>query len=290
MPLLTAPLESVDAYVAAFSGQTLPVLRATARSLTTLSAERDRVNGKQLSALVLSDPLLTLKLLSHLETNRRHSQNHDITTIDRAIMMMGVEPFLNTFADLPTVEDALAGQPKALLGVVQLIARTRRAAQIARDWAILRHDLDVEEITVAALLGEATEIVCWLFAPDLTQRVYELQRADRSLRGAAAQARVFGASAHDIQLALVRAWHLPRLLIALLDDRELANPRVRNITLAADLARHSTRGWDNPALPDDLMAAEDLLHIGRRQLLQRLGVPAEDQARFLPPGPGPDAA
>lgn len=283
MTLITQPLESVDAYVAFFSQQTLPVLRHTARALDALREKQDQVSGKQIAAVVLSDPLLTLKLLSHLETHRRRSQNHDITTIDRAIMMMGLTPFFRTFDKLPTVEDALAHHPRAILGVVQVIARTRRAAHVARDWAIVRHDLDVDEITVAALLREATEIVCWIYAPALTARVYELQRANRQIRSAAAQEQVFGASAGDIQLALVQAWHLPALLVSLLDDRESGNPRVRNITLAADLARHSAKGWDNPALPDDLAAAESLLHIGRPQLLNRLGVPPEAQAPFLPP-------
>lgn len=283
MPFLTHPLDAVDAYVAFFSGQPLPVLKHTARALEALRDQQDQVNGKQLAGIVLSDPLLTLKLLSHLESHRRGSQNHDITTIDRAIMMMGVTPFFATFSDLTTVEDTLAGHPKALLGAIQVIARTRRAAHIARDWAIVRHDLDVEEITVAALLREATEIVCWIFAPDLTHQVYELQRHHRELRSKTAQQQVFGASASDIQLALIRAWHLPRLLITLLDDQEFNNPRVRNITLAANLARHSAGGWDNPALPDDLSAAEALLHIGRPQLLHRLGVPTEAQGRFLPP-------
>jgi HD-like signal output (HDOD) protein len=290
MPLLAHPLQSVDAYVAFFSTQPLPVLRHTVRALAALEGEHERVTGKQLAGIVLSDPLLTLKLLSHLEIHRPKSQNHDITTIDRAIMMLGVEPFFRTFADLPTVEDHLAGHPRALLGLIQLVARARRAAHIARDWAIVRHDLDVEEITVAALLGEATDIVCWLFAPELTGRVYALQRADRSLRSTVAQEQVFGVTAHAIQLALIRAWHLPRLLIDLLDDRQLGNPRVRNITLAADLARHLARGWDNPALPDDLAAAETLLPISRRQILHRLGMPAEFQARHLPPDDPADAA
>src|SRR6185369_4048895 len=42
MPFLTAPLESVDAYVAHFSSQALPVLRTTVRTLETLRADRDR--------------------------------------------------------------------------------------------------------------------------------------------------------------------------------------------------------------------------------------------------------
>lgn len=282
MPLLSHPLESVDAYVAFFSGQALPVLRHTARALAGLAQDQDRVNAKQLAGVVLNDPLLTLRVLSHQEVHRRQSQNHDITTIDRAIMMMGVVPFFRTFAELPTVEDALAGHPRALLGVIQMIARTRRAAHIARDWAIIRHDLDVDEITVAALLHESAEIVAWVFAPELTSRVHELQRTRPGLRSALAQQEVFGVSTRDLQLALIRAWHLPRLLTALVDDSESDSPRVRNITLAADLARHSATGWQDPALPDDLSAAEALLPINRRQIVSRLGVPAAQQPALLP--------
>lgn len=283
MALIDAPLNSVDAYVDFLSAQNVPVLRRTVREFDALVAEQDSVSGKRVAAVVLADPLMTMKLLTTLQANRPAKQNHDITTIDRAIMMMGITPFFNTFSAMPTVEDTLAGHSNALIGVLKVIGRARRAAHYARDWAILRHDLDVDEVTVAALLLEAVEIMCWTFAPTLTLRVHEMQCANRWLRSAEAQRKVFGVTAQEIQVALVRAWKLPQLLVALMDDANADNPRVRNVQLAADFARHLEFGWDNDALPDDIAEIEKLVHLNREPLLARLGTPVEELYRFFPP-------
>lgn len=283
MPLIESPLPSVDAYVTFLSAQDMPVLRRTVRQFASLAATPEALSGKQLAGQVLADPLMTMKLLTLLQARRGPKQNHDITTIDRAIMMMGVTPFFDTFAHMRTVEDRLADHPQALLGVLKVIGRARRAAHFARDWAILRHDLDVDEITVAALLIDAVEIMCWTFAPALTLRVYEMQRGNRWLRRAEAQRRVFGVSAQEIQEGLVATWKLPELLVTLMDPEQAANPRVRNVLLAADFARHLESGWDNDALPDDVAELAGLVHMQPQQLLPRLGVPAEELHRFFPP-------
>ena len=291
MSLLQHPLPSVQAYVQAFSEAPLPVLRHTVRAFNTLRESGENVGSRHLAGIIVSDPLMTMRLLTHLERHRRQSQNHDITTIERAVLMMGVEPFFAAFADLPTVEDALAAHPRALIGVLKVIARARRAADYARDFAVVRRDIDPQEITVATLLHEATEIVCWIVAPQLTLQVFERQRDNPRLRSADAQRAVFGASAAELQLALIRAWHLPELLVTLLDDSQQDNPRVRTIQLAADFARHLAHGWEDPALPDDLAALEALLHLSREPLLHRLGVPEDMRARFLsPPAAEPAAA
>jgi HD-like signal output (HDOD) protein len=283
MSQLVSPLPTVDDYVAHFSHQPLPVLRRTVRELDALRADMDRVGGRQIAAVVLSDPLMTMRLLTHLETHRRQSQNHDITTIERAVMMLGVDPFFRLFDQLPTVEDALKASPQALLKVLRVIARARRAADLAREFAIARHDLDVQEITVAAALHEATEIVCWIFAPTLTERVYALQLADRTLRSGDAQRQVFGVTAAEIQLELIRAWRLPALLVQLLDPSLKDDPRVRTVMLATRTARHLARGWDDAGLPDDLADLEALLRVPRESLLARLGAPEEARARLLTP-------
>ena len=283
MPRIQHPLESLDAYVACFSQETIPVLRRTARELAALREKEDSVGGKQITAVVLSDPLMTLRLLSHMEKNRRQSQNHDITTIDRAVMMIGISPFFRIFDDMPTLEDQLADTPTALVGSLRVIARARRAAHYARDWAILRHDLDVEEITVAALLHDTADILCWAFAPQLTQQVYDRQRADHTLRSATAQQEVFGFTAGDIQLAVAQAWHLPGLLVSLMNSANTDNPRMRTVALATALARHNARGWTNPAIPDDLDAIARLLRINREQLIKHLAIPLEEADRLLPP-------
>lgn len=282
MTFIDTPLASADAYVDFLSTQDVPVLHRTVREFAMLAA-RDAVGGKHVAAVVMADPLMTMKVLTTLQARRGAKQNHDITTIDRAIMMMGVTPFFETFSGLATVEERLAGHPQALVGVLKTIGRARRAAHLARDWAILRHDLDVDEITIAALLMDAVEIMCWTFAPAMTLRVFEMQRANRWLRRAEAQRAVFGATAQEMQEGLVRAWNLPELLITLMDTGQADHPRVRNVLLANDVARHLQSGWDNDALPDDIAELSKLVHLSPELLLARLGAPAEELHRFFPP-------
>ena len=290
MAMITDPLESLDSYLAFFDQQALPALRHTVRELQAMRDKEDEINGRSVAALVLSDPLMTLKVLIHIETHRRARQNHDITTIERAIMMMGISPFLREFSEVPTIEEQLVDYPKALVGVLRVISRARRASRYARDWAVLRHDLDVDEITVAALLFEATEILCWLFAPGLTQNVYAMQRAEPGLRSSTAQRMVFNVSAKELQLALVHHWHLPELLVSMMNVKYIDNPRVRTVQLASNLARHSAHGWDDAAIPDDLSAIESLLRIGREHLLTRVGAPHEAVERLLAAGGRADGA
>ncbi len=290
MALINQAFDTLDAYVAFFGNEPIPVLKHTVKELQTMREQEESINGRTVAALVLSDPMMTLKVLVHIEAYRKARQNHDITTIERAIMMMGISPFLREFSDLPTVESQIEAHPRALVGVLKVIGRARRAARYARDWAILRHDLDVDEITVAALLLEVTDILCWSFAPSLTLQVYESQRLNRSLRSSSAQRAVFNFSARELQLALVRQWHLPELLISMMDERQIQNPRVRTVQLANSLARHTAQGWDNAAIPDDLAAIEALLHIGRESLLHRLSVPHEAMEPLLQAGGRPEGA
>lgn len=268
-----------DAWVLFYSQAELPVLRHTMNALNGLRENAENVNGRVLSSVILQDPLMTLRVLAYLEKHRGKSQNTDITTIERALIMIGVTPFFSAFENLPLVEDQLKEHPKALLGLLNVIARARKAAHWAREWARLRHDLDVDEITVAALLDEVAELLMWCFAPKLALRVRDLQVQNRSRRSTAAQDEVYGISLHDLKLSLVQAWHLPQLLATLIDENHATHPRVLNVALAVDLARHSANGWDDAALPDDFRAIENLLRISHSSLLNKLGLDAADMAQ-----------
>lgn len=271
--MITQPLEDIEAWVKYLGQADLPVLRQTRKALADLSADQDNIAERELVATVLHDPLMTLKVLAYIEAHRRRSQTADITTIGRALMMLGISPFFRAFADLPEVEERLHERPQALLGLLKVVARSRKAAHYARDWAILRHDLDVDEITVAALLHDSAEMVLWCFAPDLLAQIRCLQQQDRSLRSRDAQRQVLGVTGRELQLALCRAWHLPQLLQSLMDDRNDSHPRMRNVALAVNLARHAANGWDDPALPDDYREIGALLHQSPEAVMQRVGAP-----------------
>ena len=271
--MINTPFPDLDSWVMYFRGADIPVLRHTVSELDKLRDKAESVNARTLSSIILGDPLMALRLIAHIERNRRRSQTTDITTIERALMMMGVVPFFEHFSNIPLVEDQLKEHPKALLGLIKVIQRSRQAAHYARDWGLMRKDLDVDEITLAALLHDTAELLMWSFAPALALEVRAQQAADRALRSHTAQNQVYGISLHDLQIDLARAWHLPSLLVEMMNHKDGAeSARERNVRLAVDLARHSANGWDDAALPDDYKAICELLHINPETLYRKLDI------------------
>jgi HD-like signal output (HDOD) protein len=280
----------------------LPVLAHTVSELQNLQKDDDRATPKNVSKAVMHDPMMTVRVLQYLQCHRSVRRSTEITTIAHALMMLGLSPFFEHFGVQAAIEDNLAEDPAALRGTRAVISRARHAALYAYDWANLRHDIDPEEVMVAALLHDMAEILLWCFAPSLALEIAARQQQDRTLRSDKAQLGVLGFRLIDLQLAMVKAWHLPYLLRELIDERYAHSPRVTNVTVAAAVARHSAHGWDDAALPDDYTAIGRLLGLNSAEAYKRvvnvtLRAAADDEwygvpspAALLPaPEPAPDA-
>lgn len=271
--MIEHPLPDIDSWVLFFSNNSLPVLRITKRRIDEMRADLDGVDARELARVILQDPIMTVRVLAYTQPIRGRSLQHDITTIASAVLMAGIEPFFNRFSELLTIEDQLRGaDPHALLGILQIIRRAQRAADYAQEWAIWRHDINMEEVRIAALLHDLAEILVWCSAPKLGLDILARQKAQPGLRSAEAQNQVLGLSFQDIQIELCRVWHLPELLQRLIDDDNSEQPRVQNVTLAVRLARHSAHGWEDAALPDDYKDIGRLLNITPEAVRQRLGL------------------
>lgn len=271
--MITTPFSDLASWVSYFRSADIPVLKHTVTELDKLRDQADSVNARAISSIVMSDPLMALRLLAFVESQRKQRQVTDITTIERVILMIGMGPFFKEFEGIPYIEDQLSSNPKSLLALLKIIQRNRKAAYWAREWALMRKDLDVEEIMLAALLHDASELMVWAFAPELAQQVKALQTADKQIRSKSAQMQILGITYHDLQIGISKALHLPELLTDLMNhsDGENSN-RELNVKLAADLARHSANGWDDAALPDDYAAICKLLRINNETLYQKLGI------------------
>lgn len=257
-------------WIQALGAVEIPVLRRTVDELSRLREHEDRLVARDISRVLLHDPMFTLRLLRFLPTQRKPGRPTEITTVEHALMMLGVSPFFEHFGDLPAVESALAGQPLALDGLMRVINRARHAALYAGDWAGVRHDVESDEVVIAALLHDLAEMLLWCFAPELALRIEALLRQDRSLRSSVAQTAVLGFALNDLQLALIAEWRLPALLQSLIDAAHSRRPRAINVLLAVDLARHSAKGWDDPALADDYAAIEKFLNLPQQEVLARI--------------------
>jgi HD-like signal output (HDOD) protein len=262
----------IDGWVQFLSESAIPVMRQTVRSVASARENIDKINARDISTFIVHDPLMTLRVLEYIRPfhGTRHLQ--EITTVGHAILMLGVNPFFKHFEQLTVIEDVLKTHPQAQLRLLQVIKRAQRASRYAYNWGTWRYDRNTEEIMIAALLRDVAEILLTCFAPQESVQIQALQKANPQLRSALAQQHVLGFRIVELQKALCVHWKLPELLLHLMDEELVDEPRVKTVKLAVDLARHSANGWDDAALPDDYTAIENLLKITHDDLMVRLGL------------------
>lgn len=301
VPLRVRPLADAAGWAAWLRDIDIPVQADTAAAIEAMRAHEDAVDANSLGELIATDPLMTLKLLVHACKHRPASVVTDPATVIGELVMMGIAPFFQVFGPQPCIEDrlpvatgtgtctGLAGlfgdgngddhdgddddNGGALAGLRRVLNRARRAAAFALAFAVRRDDHHAAAIHQAALLHDFAELLLWCHAPLLAQRIAELQRVDPGLRSDTVQRVVLNAELPDIQRALTRAWHLPETLTRATADagRLVAErPGGRTVALAVRLAGHTSRGWDDPAVPDDVS-----------DIAQLLGLPADDTLGWL---------
>lgn len=257
---LNAALPHIGAWTQYFMKAEIPVLASTAQRLETLRAMEDDVDANMLTPMIQADPLMTLKLLAKVASLRRPGSSTETESISTALVMMGIGPFFRHFGPQCTVEDWLATQPKALLGLQELLYRAERAGQFALGFAVHRGDTDAAIIHQAAFLNDFASMLVWLHAPALSVTIQEAQAADSTLRSSTIQRVVLGVEIDDLRHALMKLWHLPELLVNISDQRHAERTNVQCVVLGVRLARHTAQGWDNAALPDDIEDIARLLN------------------------------
>jgi HD-like signal output (HDOD) protein len=250
------------------------VLKQTARDLAVLHEDQNKLSARGVAQAISVDPIMTVKLLRYLQQHKHRSQTSEVALVEQALIMLGVEAFFNKIPAKPTVQDMLTGQMDALVHLLHRVHRAHRASAYAYDWAVRLSDLHYEDIRIAALLHDLAEMLMWCFAPQDMLKIRTIQFRDKSLRSKAVQEQVLGFALADLQKALVEKWDLPELLLILMDDANAQKQRVKNVTLAVNLARHSSNGWDDAALPDDYKDIGELLRIPPEQVMIMVGADA----------------
>jgi HD-like signal output (HDOD) protein len=253
--------KSMAGWLAFFGQADIPVLKHTARDLQRLRDDDALCDARNIANVITDDPLMTVKLLRYMQTHKHRVQQHELVDVKQMLLMMGLETFFREVPATPIAEDILNDHLDALVQLLQTVRRARRSSSYAFDWSLRLHDMHAEEVLVSTLLFHVSEMLMWCFNPVQMLEIQKLQQADHSLRSADAQKQVLGFSGAELQRQLVREWHMPELLQNLVDPAHSRTQRVRNVTLAVNLARHSAKDWDNAALPDDYREIAALLRM-----------------------------
>jgi HD-like signal output (HDOD) protein len=258
---LLEPLPCLADWVAHFCATEIVVLRQTADALEALRNNEDQTDANSIGELIAGDPLMTLKVLAYVSGHRGHRVITPPETVTSALVMLGITPFFRAFESQPSVEERLSSAPQALRGFQRVLQRAHRGADFALAFAVHRTDPSAAALHAAALLHEFAELLLWCHAPLLALRVERAQEEDPALRSSVAQHHILSITLADLQCALVREWKLPALLC---DDGCGPSPNRtggRIVALAARLARHTTQGWANAALADDIAEIAGLLNL-----------------------------
>ena len=215
---MTTLPSTIHEWVTFLETQDVPVLRRTFLELEKLRPSAERISASKLAVIILRDPLMTLKLLRLANSSRRGRLSNEITSVEHAIMMLGVVPLFKHFSSLVVLEDMLAQQEQALHSVRQVFSRALHAAYQARQWALQHQDIRVEEVYISALLHDMTNMMLWIYAPQRAQEIRATVRRERLYYGLAHE-KVMGFSVADFRTALAAAWRFPDMLAELVDCR-----------------------------------------------------------------------
>ena len=240
-------------WAAYFEHQALPVLARSKRLLTDLEAGAgELLSPKDLSDIVLQDPMLCLLILREAERRKSSRLGRETTTALAAILQLGVSQFKRLLMASPEVDESNAG-------LLRVEMRASLASHIARAWSTGRMDVSPDEVAVAALLGGTGDLLLWAYAPELPVRAEDELRSGRATRSAQAQSQACGFTFKDLTLQCAERWRLPALLIQLLRGSESLRARLTRI--CSNTARHVLD--DSPsatlALASDLLEAAELI-------------------------------
>ncbi|SET19518.1 HD-like signal output (HDOD) domain, no enzymatic activity [Nitrosomonas marina] len=246
----------------------IPVLKQTARKLSAVIENVDRLSARNIAQIIKNDPLMVVKLMRYFQLHRGRSQIHEIMEVEQTLLMLGLENTLKIASAKPYVEDLLGTDHReALVCLLKVTQRNRMASAYAYDWAVRLQDLHYEEIRIAALMYDIAEILMWCYAPKAMLKIKHLQTKNKAVRSRQIQEKLLGFSLHALQFALITRWKLPGLLRTLMDDNCHDQQRVKNVLLAVNLARHAANGWDDAALPKDYEQIGQLLHLDPEEVI-----------------------
>ena len=241
----------VNQWTAWLKDKDIPILPGSQDALENLSGEEaGQVSPRELTTVLMADPLFALRLLRLAEQIRSHHLDHDTTTMLATILQIGVRRLTETAM---AAELADISRP----GFVECVTRATLATRIAYQWAAHHADVSPDEVAFAALLSETGELLLWAFVPELPEAALEALHLGQATRNAEAQEMTAGFSFRTLTLTLTEAWHLPSLITQLIKGSDTLRANIARI--AIDTARHLHADHRNPAIPDDIRAIHEIL-------------------------------
>src|SRR5690606_23021492 len=108
--------------------------RQTARELAELRWRQEETGARDITRVVINDPLMTFKVLTYANNHRGRHQLQDLVQVEQAIIMMGNSTFFAQIPAVPHVEEVLKHHGASLVDLLKLMVRAHRAGYFAAEF------------------------------------------------------------------------------------------------------------------------------------------------------------
>jgi HD-like signal output (HDOD) protein len=272
--------DGLAAWVHKLAESGMPVFAHTARDISRISASEDS-SAAELARVVLQDAAMTAKLLRVANSPVFNPMGRSISTVSRAVVVLGFQEVRSICLSIAVVESVLKGKQKQR--VIEEMARSFHAAVQARSFARQRKDQSAEEIFIATLLYHLGDMAFWAFAGESAQRLDSAMQQNPERNSDSVQREVLGFPLRELTLGLCREWGLGELLEQSLSGKSDENPRVGNVVLGHELALAAEKGWHAPGVRRLLDRLAETLYLPVEEvtrLVQKNAEEAADTASF----------
>lgn len=266
----------LSAWLARIRDAELPIFGATAERIRELS-ESEKAAVSDLAEAILRDQGMTAKLLRIANSVIFNASGAPITTVSRAIVMLGFDMVREIALTVAFVDGFLRGGMRER--VEREMARAFHAAVQARWLALRRHDAQPEEVFIAALLYRFGELAFWCVAGESGEALDAALRRD-PLHAAEIEQSQLGFRLHQLTPALTRDWRVSPLLQSVLRGGYARRSREQAVVIAFGLAEGAERGWDSEQAQSRLRQAADYLQLPLGEVAGPLMQNAAEAAAF----------
>lgn len=248
-------------WVTRLSKEELPMFAHTARKIAALSDSAETPISEMTQA-ILNDGALTARLLRMANTAYYNPSAQAITTVSRAIVVLGFNVVKNIALSIKIIDTVLEGisHERALEELVRAFHAAFQAKQIlsatfsdSAQKKTTGESLEAEEVFIAAMIHRLGPLTFWCFPYGCDEALdyeYTLHAQPED-----AERAVLGFTLQELTESLVSTWHLSDLFKrANASPNADADPSHLALKLGCKAAHAAETGWRGDAMDCDTMA------------------------------------
>ncbi len=221
-----------------FQRDDMPVFGKTVQEIMNVAGKKDS-SLSELARVILEDPNMTARVLKLANAVQYNPLGNTISTISRAIILLGFEEVRSLSLTAALVDSLVKGVNRERL--IQELARSLHAATQAKHLSKELAGKPAEQIFIAALLFHLGELAFWCAAKEEGPKLDEAMR--RGLGKEEAELAVLGFPLRQLTARLVQDWRLGGLIEETLAPGKKQSEGARLILLSHELATATEQGW-----------------------------------------------